>query len=123
MAHALSDQTAKESILIGRKLLGSQMYPGTLWKVPAPCLCHDEECSHDGVYFFGSHQLCLAPGDAVAGDAAEVTLSGDFDFGPGLALLLILRCLHHQETIREVLLRAHLHIHADTNHIDICIYI
>lgn len=40
-----------------------------------------KEMSHDRPCVF-SHQLRLAPGDAVTGDAAEVTPSGDLDFGP-----------------------------------------
>lgn len=71
---------------------------------PSVCLCRP-------------HQLRLAPGDAVAGDAAEVTASRDPDFGPCCALLLMLWRQHPLETIWEVLLRAHLHIHADTDQI------
>ena len=48
---------------------------------------------------FRPHQLRLAPGDAVAGDGAEVASSGDFDSGPGCALLLMLRHQNPQETV------------------------
>lgn len=66
---------------------------------------------------FMPHQLNLAPGDTVTGNAAEVTASRDLDFGSCCALLLILWCQHLQETIWEILLRPHLHIHTDTNQI------
>lgn len=48
-----------------------------------------------------SHQLCSAPGDAVAGDIAEVAASRDFDFVAVLccALPLVLWLLNPLETV------------------------
>lgn len=56
------------------------------------------------MHLFWPHQLCLAPGDTVAGIYAEVAFSRDFDFGLFLALLFVLRCQHPQETFGEILL-------------------
>jgi len=50
------------------------------------------------------HQLSLAPGDAVAGDVAEVAAPGDLDPRARLTLPLLLRGQHLQQALGEVLL-------------------